>query len=790
MRASYLWLKDLLDFSLSPEELAYKLTMTGSEVESLKSVSPDLTGVIVGHVLEVNKHPNADKLSLCKVDLGTEIKEVICGAPNVAAGQKIAFAGIGVTLPNGITLDARKIRGITSTGMVCSAKELNLSDDHSGIMVLRDDAEIGQPLQVYFGEKDYCLEFEITQNRPDCLSHIGIAREIAAALQIDFTPPECTVEENGPPIDTLTSVEIEEPDFCPRYSARVIQGVKVGPSPEWMVRRLEAVGLRSINNVVDITNYIMLELGHPMHAFDFHNLEEHRIVVKCAQAGEKFTTLDEMDRQLDSRMLLICDGKKGVALAGVMGGLNSEITDETTDLLLESAYFDPVNTRRTSNQLNLITDSSKRFERGADPNATVRALDMAAALIVKYAGGKIAKGVADAYPKKIDPWQVKLRPQRVTKIVGIEIPSDEMEHHLRRLGCQIEGSDPIQVTVPTFRFDLEREIDLIEEIARLHGYDKVPTADRASIAMDAVAAAEESFNEKICSILVRLGFNQVKTSPLIAKSETVLKDYPEALKLRNPGSEDMAYLCNGLLPGLLKVAAHNINRDNRDIRIFELGRVFYRDLTEKEFLAGVLSGAKSPGDWDQAKKEVDFLDLKGLLELFLQELSLDKHEFVYYNIEGAGRYTSDAVKIAAGDDQIGFFGQLHPRSAAAFDIDDRVFGFELDVEMLIKYKDKRINYRPFSAFPPLQRDLAFVMDEVVTTDQMVDIITRSGGEYLTRCELFDVYRSENLGSGKKSLAFNLQFQSFDRTLTDEEADRAIERIVTEVNKAFGAVLRS
>ncbi|MFH1736064.1 MAG: phenylalanine--tRNA ligase subunit beta [bacterium] len=790
MRVSYLWLKDLLDFSLSPEELAHELTMVGSEVESLTPVGPDLTGVIVGYVLEVNKHPNADKLSLCKVDLGAEIKEVICGAPNVAAGQKIAFAGIGVTLPNGLTLDARKIRGVTSTGMICSARELQLNEDHTGIMVLREDALIGQPLQDYFGTRDYCLELEITLNRPDCLSHVGIAREIAAALKLEFTPPSYTIAETGPPIETLTSVEIEEPDLCPRYSARVIQGVKVGPSPAWMVKRLEAVGLRSINNVVDITNFVMMQMGHPMHAFDYHHLEEHRVVVKCAEPQEKFVTLDEVERQLDSRMLLICDGKQGVAIAGVMGGLKSEITDATVDLLLESAYFDPVNTRRTSNFLNLTTDSSKRFERGADPNATVRALDMAAALIVKYAGGKVASGVADAYPRKFEPWNVELRPARVTAIVGIEIPTAELQDHLRRLGCQIEGSDPIQATIPTFRFDLEREIDLIEEVARLHGYNQVPTADRANVALDVVAAAQETFEEKVCNALVRLGFNQVKTSPLIAKSETLLRDYPEALKLRNPGSEDMAYLCNGLLPGLLKVAAHNLNRDNRGFRIFESGRVFHKDFSEKEVVAGLMVGVQDLGNWDQGLRSVDFLDLKGAVESLLQELSLDKQVFVYYTIEGAGRFTADVVTVMASERQIGLFGQLHPKATAIFDIDVPIFGFEFDVAVLQGQSEQRISYKPFSSFPALQRDLAFVVAESVTTGQMSSAIIDAGGDDLIRCELFDVYRSDQLGADKKSLAFSLNFQSFKRTLTDDEADLAIKQIMASVDRAFGAVLRS
>ncbi len=793
MRVSYQWLKSLVNFSQTPEELAHVLTMAGLEVENLEPVEPELEGVCVGHVLEANPHPNADKLTLCKVDTGDEVTEVVCGAPNVQKGQKIAFIGVGGSLPNGMKIEERKLRGVLSRGMICSEVELGLGEDASGIMVLDPDAETGQPLRQYLGERDWSLELEITLNRADCLSHIGVAREIAAAFQLPFKIPEFRVEETGPPIDSLTSIEVEDTELCPRYSARVIQGVKISASPQWLIKRLEAVGLRSINNVVDATNYGMMEMGHPMHAFDLNQLEGRRIVVKCAENGEVFTTLDEAERKIDDRMLLICDAERGVALAGVMGGMNSEISDDTKDLLLESAYFDTINTRRTSRILGLSTDSSRRFERGADPNATVRALDMAASLIVQLAGGDVAKGVADVYPVSIDPWKVNLRPERVRAILGVDVDTGEMREHLIRLGCEVEGKAPFSVTVPTYRSDLSREIDLIEEIARLHGYNKVPVADRANVSFQATDSSEEIFQNDLINILVKLGFTQVMTSPLLAAPEAGLPGYPESVKVRNPGSEDMAFMRNGLFPGLLKVAAHNVNRGMSDLRLFEIGRVFAKeDDAEREWdaIAGFMLGINEPLCWDQEKQNAGYLDVKGAVEMLLRELRLDNPEIIYYNIGGADQFTADAARIICGDAEMGYFGQLHPQIASSFDIDVPIFAFELKVSELFNVSGRRQTYQAFPKYPALQRDLAFIVGEDVSTGDMMTSIRKAGGENLELCELFDVYRSEQIGKEHKSLAFRLSFQSDNRTLTDDEADGSIRGIIAKLEKNFGAKLRS
>ncbi|MCX6641334.1 MAG: phenylalanine--tRNA ligase subunit beta [bacterium] len=792
MRISYLWLKSLVDFPLSPQELGEVLTMAGLEVENILSVGPQLEGVYVGYVQEVQTHPNADKLHICRVDLGKEIREVVCGAPNVAPGQKIAFIGAGSILPNGMLIESRPIRGVKSEGMICSEWELGLSDDREGIMVLDPEAEIGLPLKELIGPQDWALDLEITLNRPDCLSHIGVAREIAAILGLPFQPLSYRAVENGPPIGELTKISVEEPELCPRYSARVIQGVKIAPSPPWLQRRLEAVGLRAINNVVDVTNYVMLEIGHPMHAFDFDRLSGQKINVRRAGSAEIFRTLDGTERRLDERMLLICDGAGGVALAGVMGGENSEITGSTRGLLLESAYFDPINTRRTSRILGLSTDSSRRFERGADPEATIRSLDMAAALILQTAGGVVAQGISDVYPKPLIPTRIDLRPRRVQAIIGADIPPVNIKKYLEQLGCRVEDGEPLQVEPPAFRPDLEREIDLIEEVARLYGYNQVPSAQRANIPLDFSFSSSETFQRKLRDLLIRLGFTQVMTSPLISEKESELPGYPPAVKLSNPASEDMSSLCNGLLPGLLKVAAHNLNRGMEDLRIFEIDHFFAAPssgLCEETVISGLMVGRLDSRRWNLAPEPVTFLDLKGIAMDLVGELSIDKFDFIYY-IDGEGPCTADAAQLVCAGKKAGWFGQISPTIAVSFGIDAPIFAFEFSVPILQEQAKDRMVYRHFSKFPPLQRDLAFTVDETVAAGDMLQLIKESSGDSLWECQLFDVYRGPQVGENRKSLAFRLSFQSAERTLTDEEADEAIRAVVNAMDRKFGAKLRT
>ncbi len=793
MRLSYLWLKDFVDFKLSPSELAELLTMAGLEVENVAPVGPELEGLIVGQVLEVRQHPNADKLTLCRVDLGDRSLEVVCGAPNVAAGQKVVFIEAGQSLPDGTLIEARPIRGVRSEGMICSERELGLSDKAEGIMVLNPSAKVGTALRDYLGTRDWALDLEVTINRPDCLSHLGIAREISAALRKPLRLPAPIVQETGPPIESLTTIEIFEPSYCPRYSARIIQGVKIAPSPNWLRWRLEAAGLRAINNVVDVTNYVLLELGHPLHAFDYNLLEGKRIQVRCARPGERFITLDEQERILDDRMLLICDGARGVALAGVMGGQNSEITPSTTDLLLESAYFDPVNTRRTSRLLNLSTDSSRRFERGADPEATILALDRAAELIVQVAGGEVAQGVADVYPQPRLPNTITLRPRRVQDLLGIKIPKTEIYRYLEALECSylvLDHLKCLEVQPPTFRPDLEREIDLIEEIARLHGYDQIPTAHEAKIPLNVRHVSSDAFSKRVGDLLVRLGFTQVLTSSLLSAHETSFPDYPPAARLKNAASDDAAFLRNGLLPGLLKAAAYNLNRDTFNLRLTEVGRVFWsldQGVEEEDAVAGVLAGSHDPLRWDTPQEAVNFLDLKGIVEDMLVEILLDKYHFSYYDIKWAG---AEALAVYSQERRLGFLGRVHPQAARSFEIETPIFAFEFKLKELQALSSDRLVYHPLSKFPALQRDLAFTVAEAIPAGEMLQAMLAAGGSPLVSCELFDVYRSEQLGQGVKSAAFRLKFQSFEGTLTDAEAEALIQEIIQSLKLKFNAKLRA
>jgi phenylalanyl-tRNA synthetase beta chain len=792
MRVSYLWLKDFIDFTLTPSELADLLTMAGLEVEAVEPVGPELEGILVGQVLEVRPHPNADKLTLCRVDLGDRTLEVVCGAPNVAAGQKVAFIEAGQSLPDGTVIEARPIRGIRSEGMICSGRELRLSENAAGIMVLDPAVKVGTLLRDYLGVRDWALDLEVTLNRPDCLSHLGIAREIAAALNLQLIYPESQFPEFAPPAESLTSIALLRPDLCPRYSARLIRGVKIAPSPDWMRWRLEAAGLRAINNVVDVTNYVLLEMGHPMHAFDFNRLEGRRIVVRTAAKGEKFVTLDGQERLLDDRMLLICDSARGVALAAVMGGANSEISEQTTELFLESAYFDPVNTRRTSRLLGLSTDSSRRFERGADPNATLKALDRAAQLIRLIAGGEISEGYVDVYPQPIIPRTIALRSSRVKEMLGVTVSRPEIISGLKRLECTVipGSSNDLSVRVPTFRPDLEREIDLVEEVARLHGYDKLPTTRQAQIPLEIPHRPSDAYLNRVSDILIRLGFVQALTSSLLSEKDVSLPGYPPALKLKNPAGDDMTFLRNGLLPGLLRVAAYNLNRGQQDLRLFEIGRVFAATSEGKrewDAVAGLLIGLREPGMWDQPRDLLGFLDLKGVVESMLGKILLDKVAFFCYNIEHG---TADSLEARQEDKRLGGIFQVNPLIARSFDLEAPVFAFEFDLDLMKSAAEERTTYRSFPKFPPLQRDLAFVLAADVPAGEALACMRQNFGETPVSCELFDVYRGTQIGEGMKSLAFRLNFQSPDRTLTDAEADQIIAHIVAVMRQKFDAKLRA
>lgn len=797
MNVTLNWLKDYIDFEFSPSELADRLTMLGIEVETVKELGTGLEGVVVGKVNAVGPHPNADKLVLCQVDVGgAEELQIVCGAPNVREGMFAPVATVGVTLPIGLTIESAKLRGEVSQGMLCSEKELGLSEDAAGLMELAADISPGTSLVVALGLDDVMFELEITPNRPDCLSLIGVAREVRAETGNALKLPTVDLQENETNIRSLTSVTIDAPDLCPRYAARVIQGVKVGESPAWLRQRLESVGIGVINNIVDITNFVLMEYGQPLHAFDYHKLAENRIVVRRAMENEQLTTLDETDRELTADMLVIADAEKPVALAGVMGGYDSEITETTCDVLLESAYFNPSSIRATAKALGMNTEASYRFERGADPGAVLAALDRAAALIAELAGGTVCKGVVDVYPGEKPLTQIKLRPDRVNFVLGTALKVTEMVQILRRLGFDVKTSgDTYQVTVPTFRSDITREIDLIEEIARVYGYDNIPTAlPKGDIPVPAPNPKVE-VRRRIKRFLLAGGMmeavNYSFCDPNCFEKIRLPSDSPlrGTLRLQNPLSPEMSVLRTTLVPGLLENAQHNRNHQINAIALFEIGSVFVRDGNQKEpeRVAGVIAGQIGGGVYGNLYRDPDFFDIKGLVEGILEVCGIT--EYTLQKTDLPTFHPGRNAAVLSADTPIGTFGEAHPELLENYDLPYKAYLFEFDLEALVDAAVFSRRFEPISIYPKVERDLAIVVDKNVLSDMPIELIYTTGGEWVESVRLFDVYEGEQVPEGKKSLAYTIVYHSAAETLTDKAVNTLHERVVERLHQELGAELR-
>nr|HRI47785.1 phenylalanine--tRNA ligase subunit beta [Ignavibacteriaceae bacterium] len=678
MKISLNWIQNFINLDgISTDEIVAKLTMSGLEVEEIIDQRRMYENFIVGEVIEKTKHPNADKLSLCKVNTGSLNLDVVCGAPNVEQGQKIVLATEGAVVPqSGFKIKKTKIRGVESNGMICSEAELNLSNDHSGSIVLPENAVVGMSISKALNLDDVILEIAITPNRSDALSQIGVARDIAAIFGLEVqTPTQENDIQSGISINDLASIEVLDIENCPRYSAKVIQNLEVKESPEWLKTKVEAVGLRSINNIVDVTNFILFELGQPLHAFDLDNLSGKKIIVKKAGENNKFTTLDSKERTLLSDTLLICDAEKGVAIAGVMGGENSEVTQSTKNILLESAYFNPVSIRKTAKSLSLSTDASYRFERGTDPNITVIAVNRAAQLIQQVAGGTIAEGVIDIYPNSIQEKKIVLRYSRVDKILGYKIDIDSIDKILKALGFGLEKKTDvsIDVTIPTFRPDIEREIDLIEEIARIDGYDNIPTVPRVSIAIKK-QEDETDYADNLRDISTSLGFYEIISNSL--QSEKIASVLGNPIKMLNPQSADMAYLRSSLIPGALLVLAKNINAGEKNIRLFEIGKVFnkknneinsFDDFTEEEKLILLVSGKAESKEWFSNERLYDFYDIKGAVDSISIKKSLDSFLNDSYNHDGNNIFDYIFTKNF-NNIEVGVGGKLSKEFLSIFDV--------------------------------------------------------------------------------------------------------------------------
>lgn len=807
MRVSNNWLKKYVEFDLTPGDLAGRLTMLGLEVESVEDLGKKFEGFVVGEVLECSKHPNADKLTICRVNVGQQQLQIICGAPNVSAGQKVPIGLVGAIVPHdqhdsegkSFVLTKAKIRGVESSGMICSEYELGIGSDKDGIVVLDHDAPVGMPLAMYFGLDDVIYEVGVTPNRPDCLSHIGVAREVGVIVGRKVHRPEVEVKETPEPVHRYASVEILDAKSCPRYTARAIRNLRIGPSPRWMQNALRAVGQRPINNVVDITNYVLMETGHPLHAFDYDTLAGHRIIVRCAQEGELFVTLDGKKHTLRNDTLLICDAEQGIAIAGVMGGLHTEITEATRNVLLESAYFDPRSIRRTSRHLGVSTDSSYRFERGADVNGAICALNRAARLMAELAEGEVLSGIIDIYPRKVERSEVTLRISRVNSVLGTGLSGEQIISMLSSLEIELvnDGGDLLRFAVPTFRPDLEREIDLIEEVARVHGYNNIEDKMKTTVTM-ATDAYRPNVHEEIRTWFLGSGYTEVVTNSMQDKRWASLFS-DKVVEVLNPVSKDMTSMRASLIPGVLEVIRHNQNHGTRNLKLFEIGNVFSIDsdpqrkklvdnILEEERLIFGMTGNAEPQAWDVTERQFDFYDLKGDAETFFSKISLDNYKFIHY--DNGETLNDHAVGIEINNTYAGSLQQVAAEVLRKLDIEGNVFLCELSMRLLIDNLLVQKKYEVLPKFPSVSRDLALVIDRRTHVGTLEEDVRTSGGELLRQVRLFDIYVGERIAAGKKSVAFSLEFMSRERTLTEKEVDEVVKRIVADMGKKHNAVLRS
>ncbi|MBN2167972.1 MAG: phenylalanine--tRNA ligase subunit beta [Actinobacteria bacterium] len=799
MRVSLEWLSDYVEYSMPPDELADLLSLSGTAVDRVIEMGAETIGVVVGEVLEIKEHPNADKLKIAVVHDGFESHEIVCGAPNLVEGMKSAFARVGASFSglSGGKLKGAKIRGIASDGMLCSGAELGINDDASGILELGEGTPPGINLSDIVATKDVIFDLEITPNRPDCMSMLGVAREVAVLTGARLVPPSFECNESGAMVGDLANVIIKDEEGCPRYSARVMTGVEIGPSPLWMQRRLVAAGLRPINNVVDITNYVLIELGQPLHAFDLDLLTDNTIVVRRADFGEQITTLDGVERQLDDKTLVIADGKRPVALAGIMGGEDSEVSGGSTNILIESAHFDPTSIYLTSKRLGIRSESSSRFERGSDPDAAPRGAARAARLMNQLAGGTISKGEIDVYPKPAVPVTIDLRPARANEILGTGMTTDEMADILEGLEIEVEKGEKLTATVPSFRWDLEREIDLIEEIGRIYGLDKIEEAIPVGGGLNAGLTRRQKLVRSIDDALLAQGLSEVVIYSFMNESDLDLLRIPSYNPMRrvlpvvNPLTETGGVMRTTLLPGMLNTALRNINRGNRNIAIYERGRVFLANdpgkLPEEIEVVGILlAGDRGLQNWSVEKNEdFDFFDLKGIMENISDVLGVSIN---YKPEERAYLAPGRSAGMFIDGDMVGVMGQLHPEVAKSYGLEGEYYFGEFMTGPMVDASRESV-YKKVGRFPNVKVDIALIVEEALSASTVLDRLTDLGSDLLVSARLFDVYQGSQIPEGKKSLAFALEFGSAEGTLTDEQAHRELERIVREMENGLGAELR-
>lgn len=795
MKAPLSWLRNYVDINVNPKEFADALTMSGSKVEGIETTGEEISKVVVGKIITLDKHPDADKLQVSKVDIGDEVIQIVTGAQNISVGDVIPVALNGSTLPGGKKISKGKLRGIESNGMMCSIQELGLTlEDYpnaaeDGIFILEGELPLGKDIKELLGLNEDIVEFEITSNRPDCLSMVGIARETAVTLNTQFKKPDITVKEAGDDASKYASVEILDSELCPRYAARIVKDVKIGTSPKWMRDRLKAAGVRPINNIVDITNYVMLELGQPMHAFDLENLEGRKIVVRRAAEGEIIKTLDDQERKLDSSMLVIADALKPVAVAGVMGGANSEVTESTRTILFESANFEGTSVRMTAKKLGLRTEASGRFEKGLDVENVVIAIDRAVQLVEELGAGVVCKGVIDCYVKKAERRTIKLRPEKINTFLGTEISKEDMLAIFRALEFEVDDTK-LEVIVPSFRPDVEREADLAEEVARFYGYNNIKST---LLSGKETTQGKKSHKQKVEDIIkgamISCGLYETYTysftSPKIFNKLRLPEDsvLRKAVVISNPLGEDYSIMRTTTLPDMLDVISRNYNRRIEEARFFELSYVYLPEALpvnklpeEKEVLTIGMYG------------NLDFYDLKGVVEELFDVLGIADYSIEPEN-SNPSYHPGRTAKIVLKGAIIGIMGEIHPEVAEQFECPQRTYAAVIDLEPLVGNASMKPEYKALPKFPAVTRDIAMLVKDEVLVKQIEDVIKQRSGKILEGLKLFDVYKGKQVPEGMKSVAYSITFRAEDKTLTDEEVGKVMNKVLDGLRSTLDAQLR-
>lgn len=790
------WIRDYVNIDMDTVEFADKMTMTGTKVETVEFLGEEISNVVVGQIKEITQHPNADKLVVCQVNVGEEELVQICtGAKNVLEGDFVPVAKVNSTLPGGIKIKKGKLRGEASHGMLCGAEELgideNLVNERSkdGIYILNDmeNLVIGQDIKEFLGLNDAIIDFELTANRPDCRSMIGIAREAAITIGQKIKYPEIEVKACDEDIDF--EVKIESPKLCPRYGARVVKDVKIEPSPYWMQRRLIEAGVRPINNIVDITNFVMLEQGQPLHAFDLNELPNGKIVVRNAVEGEKFTTLDEVERTLDKDMLVITDGEKPVAIAGVMGGLNSGITDNTTAVLFEGAAFNADSIRLTSKKLGLRTESSGRYEKGVCTELSITGVERACQLVEMLGAGRVLRGTVEDYPAKQEAQSLTVNPSRIIKNIGIDLSLDGFVKILKDLEfkCDLKSDDEVVIEVPPFRLDIEQEADIYEEIARIYGFENIPSEQLEGNATAGVKTPQQKFMDKIKDTATSIGLYEILTYSFVSPKSLDKIKLPEDDKKRdyitliNPLGEDTSVMRTTMMPSMLNVLYTNVSRKVESGLAFECGHTF----TPQEGLP-IETNHLCVGMYG---KDVDFFVLKGALETILDSVGFENYEIIP-ETNNTTFHPGRCATIMYNNIYIGTFGEVHPEVIDNYNLGQRVYLAELDLDLIFENSDRTIIYNPLPKYPSTSRDIALLVKDDVIVKQIEDIIKANGEDLLESYKLFDVYKGSQIADGYKSIAYSIIYRSKDKTLTDEDVNKVHQNIIRELEEKLDAKLRS